>query len=130
MNALNAQCCIKYTYYSNCLMLILHLGFNCGHLSNVFNIIIIVSCNLDAPCSSERVRVLRGHRGLVKGVTWDPVCRYVATQADDRTLVVWRTSDWGQETVVTRPFQEVGEGRSPCGSTTTVVHIWETVLVP
>lgn len=51
--------------------------------------------------------MLRGHRGLVKGVAWDPVGRYVASQADDRTLVVWRTSDWGQEVVITKPFEEV-----------------------
>ena len=45
----------------------------------------------------------------MKGVTWDPVGRYVASQADDKTLRVWRTQDWGQEVSVSKPFEEVTE---------------------
>ena len=29
---------------------------------------------------TEQVAVLRGHTGLVKGVTWDPVGKYLASQ--------------------------------------------------
>ena len=29
---------------------------------------------------TEQVAVLRGHSGLVKGVTWDPVSKYLASQ--------------------------------------------------
>ena len=39
---------------------------------------------------------------MVKGVTWDPVGKYIATQADDKTLKVWRTSDWQVEAEVSR----------------------------
>ena len=29
---------------------------------------------------TEQVAVLKGHSGLVKGVTWDPVGKYLASQ--------------------------------------------------
>ncbi len=31
-------------------------------------------------CLAEQVTVLKGHAGLVKGVTWDPVGKYLASQ--------------------------------------------------
>ncbi|XP_031557389.1 protein HIRA-like [Actinia tenebrosa] len=64
------------------------------------------------------VHNLRQHSGagLVKGVTWDPVGKYLASQADDKTLRVWRTSDWQQETSVTEPFTE-------CSGTTHVLRL-------
>jgi len=52
---------------------------------------------------------LKGHSGLVKGLTWDPVGKYIASQADDRSLKVWRTMDWQLETSITKPFDEVLE---------------------
>ncbi|XP_052798672.1 protein HIRA-like isoform X2 [Mya arenaria] len=65
--------------------------------------------------AGEQVSVLRGHTGLVKGVTWDPVGKYLASQSDDRSLRVWRTRDWQQEAIVTEPFKE-------CGGTTHVLR--------
>ena len=61
---------------------------------------------LDCVCT-EQVAVLKGHTGLVKGVCWDPVGKYLASQSDDRSMIVWRTRDWQQDTVVTDPFKEV-----------------------
>jgi WD40 repeat protein len=55
----------------------------------------------------EQVSVLKGHTGLVKGVTWDPVGKYLASQSDDKSLRIWRTRDWQQESIVTEPFKEV-----------------------
>ncbi|KAK2558281.1 Protein HIRA [Acropora cervicornis] len=62
------------------------------------------------------VTVLKGHSGLVKGVTWDPVGKYLASQSDDKTLRVWRTSDWQQETFVSEPFAD-------CSGTTHVLRL-------
>ena len=31
---------------------------------------------------------LRGHTGYVKGVTWDPVGKFLATQSDDKSVIV------------------------------------------
>lgn len=62
---------------------------------------------------AEILATLKGHSGLVKGLTWDPVGKYIASQADDRSLKVWRTMDWQLETSITKPFDEVcvlGEG--------------------
>ena len=71
----------------------------------------------------DQVKVLRGHTSMVKGVTWDPIGKYVATQSDDKTLIVWRTSDWLQEKTISEPFKEAGGtthalrlGWSPDGS--------------
>ena len=56
---------------------------------------------------AEQLAILRGHSGLVKGVTWDPVGKYLASQSDDKTLRIWRTSDWKQEACISEPFKEV-----------------------
>ena len=61
------------------------------------------------------VRTLRSHSGLVKGVAFDPVGKYLATQSDDKTLRIWRISDWKEEEVVKEPFKE-------CGATTHVLR--------
>ncbi|GIX97490.1 protein HIRA [Caerostris extrusa] len=50
--------------------------------------------------SGEIIAVLKGHSGLVKGVSWDPVGKYIASQ----------------EAVVTEPFLE-------CGGTTHVLRL-------
>ncbi|KAG8146294.1 putative Protein HIRA protein [Naja naja] len=59
--------------------------------------------------SGEILATLKGHSGLVKGLTWDPVGKYIASQADDRSLKVWRTMDWQLETSITKPFDEIIE---------------------
>ena len=55
----------------------------------------------------EQTAVLQGHSGMVKGVTWDPIGKYLASQSDDRTLRIWRTYNWKAETVISEPFKEV-----------------------
>lgn len=46
------------------------------------------------------------HHGLVKGLTWDPACKYLASQvshllleirlfqSDDKSVIVWNTENW------------------------------------
>ncbi|RXK39445.1 hypothetical protein M231_03278 [Tremella mesenterica] len=53
----------------------------------------------------ERIRKLDSHKGFVKGVTWDPVGNYLATQSDDKTVKIWNTEDWSLVTSVERPFE-------------------------
>lgn len=83
----------------------------------------LASCSVDnsiiiwnAEKLPEMVCVLNGHTGLVKGVAWDPVGKYLASQSDDKSLRVWKTADWGQETVITEPFED-------CGGTTHVLRL-------
>ncbi|SNX86549.1 related to histone transcription regulator HIP1 [Melanopsichium pennsylvanicum] len=52
----------------------------------------------------ERLRTIDGHQGFVKGVVFDPLGQYLATASDDKTVKVWRTSDWSLEQSVTEPF--------------------------
>ena len=55
---------------------------------------------------SERLRKLDLHQGFVKGVCWDPVGEFLATQSDDRTVKIWKTSDWSIEAEVKKPFED------------------------
>ncbi len=53
----------------------------------------------------ERLAKLDLHQGFVKGVCWDPVGEFLATASDDRSVNIWRTTDWGLEACVTKPFE-------------------------
>ncbi|TIA93160.1 hypothetical protein E3P99_00244 [Wallemia hederae] len=52
----------------------------------------------------ERVIKISGHDSSIKGVGFDPAGHYLATASDDRSLKLWRTSDWGLQASVTDPF--------------------------
>lgn len=54
----------------------------------------------------EPLRKLDLHQGFVKGVCWDPVGEFLATQSDDKSVKVWRTTDWGLEATITKPFED------------------------
>ena len=56
---------------------------------------------------SEILKKLKGHTGLVKGVSFDPIGKYLASQSEDKSLRIWRTSDWKEEKAITEPFLEV-----------------------
>lgn len=59
--------------------------------------------------SGETLEILRKldmHQGFVKGVCWDPVGEFLATQSDDKSVKVWRTTDWGVEATITKPFED------------------------
>lgn len=55
---------------------------------------------------TERLRRLDKHQGFVKGVCWDPVGEFLATQSDDRSVMIWRTTDWELEAEVRKPFED------------------------
>ncbi|KAH9977687.1 WD40-repeat-containing domain protein [Lactifluus volemus] len=54
----------------------------------------------------ERICKIDQHRGFVKGVCWDPVGEFLATQSDDRSVKIWRTTDWELEAEVRKPFED------------------------
>lgn len=50
----------------------------------------------------------RGHNGMVKGLAWDPVGKYLATQGDggeEKAVVIWRVRDWQMEGKTEKPFR-------------------------
>ncbi|XP_055332614.1 protein HIRA-like [Paramacrobiotus metropolitanus] len=47
----------------------------------------------DVQKNFESIIVLKEQNGTVKGVVWDPIGKYLATQSDER-IKVWRTADW------------------------------------
>lgn len=65
----------------------------------------------------ERIHRISGHEGFVKGVTWDPVGNYLATQvsygnktwlnsqSDDKSVRIWNTDTWQMEHKITAPFK-------------------------
>ncbi|ADV24167.1 protein HIR1 [Cryptococcus gattii E566] len=53
----------------------------------------------------ERLRKLDLHQGFVKGVCWDPVGNYLATQSDDKTVKIWNTEDWSLAETISKPFE-------------------------
>ena len=57
--------------------------------------------------AAEQTTTLQGHSGMVKGVTWDPIGKYLASQSDDRTVRIWRAYSWKAEAVISEPFKEV-----------------------
>lgn len=52
----------------------------------------------------ERLHKIDQHQGFVKGVCWDPVGEFLATGSDDRSVRIWRTTDWQLEAEVRKPF--------------------------
>lgn len=42
--------------------------------------------------------------------------KYIASQSDDKSLRIWRTSDWAQQEVISDPFAE-------CSATTHVLRL-------
>ncbi|EPX71142.1 hira protein [Schizosaccharomyces octosporus yFS286] len=52
----------------------------------------------------ERLKRIEAHQSHVKGITFDPAGRYFATESDDRTIKVWRVSDFALEKTISEPF--------------------------
>ncbi len=53
------------------------------------------------PFLTARLQTLRGHQGWVKGVSFDPTGRYLATQGTDGCILLWSTSDWSLRRKIT-----------------------------
>lgn len=73
------------------------------HLGFVLGVINVIPTDF---LPSERIRKLDQHQGFVKGVCWDPVGEFLATQSDDRTVKIWKTTDWSPEAEITKPFED------------------------
>ncbi|KAL7674554.1 hypothetical protein ACOME3_000831 [Neoechinorhynchus agilis] len=72
---------------------------------------ILATCSVDCRVfvwnveRQELIVKLIGHTGIVKGVSWDPVGRYLVSQSDDRSMILWRTLDWSIEGTFKKSFE-------------------------
>ncbi|CAM9489577.1 unnamed protein product, partial [Discosporangium mesarthrocarpum] len=55
------------------------------------------------------LKVLKGHSSWVKGVSWDPMGRYLSSIGEDNCLLVWRVWEWKVEATITKHFQKCEE---------------------
>ena len=68
--------------------------------------VIVWSGPRDGAGGFERVKVINGHQGFVKGVVWDPIGRYLATASDDKSVKFWQVGgDWSLQRTITKPFE-------------------------
>ncbi len=70
-----------------------------------------------------------GHESFVKGVAWDPIGTYLASQSDDKSVVLWRCEDWAVAARIRDPFERsqgstysLRLGWSPDGRALTAVN--------
>ncbi|CAG8475697.1 5700_t:CDS:10 [Scutellospora calospora] len=81
-----------------------------GHQSDVVDLAwsrtntYLASCGLDSLVFIWDGKTFDQHLGFVKGVTWDPVGEYLATESDDKTVKIWRTTDWTVQAEISEPY--------------------------
>lgn len=49
---------------------------------------------------------MEGHRDFVKGLCWDPAGNFLASQSDDRTVIIWNVYDWTPVKTISEPFMK------------------------
>ena len=73
----------------------------------------LASCSLDnyvIVWAVDRLQAIARlkHDGMVKGVSWDPMGKFVCSASDDQSVKVWRCSDWREEARIVEPYQKQG----------------------
>ena len=46
---------------------------------------------------------------MAKGVAWDPIGRYIASQGDDRAAILWDAREWRETARVAAPFERTSQ---------------------
>jgi protein HIRA/HIR1 len=71
----------------------------------------LASCSLDnivriwQACTGGPLAVLTGHESLMKGLTWDSIGSFLATQSDDNFVIIWRTRNCSMVKRVEGPWE-------------------------
>ena len=72
----------------------------------------VASCSLDNTVHvwdvtrGTLVQVFRDHTSFVKGVVWDPLGKYLASQSDDKSVIVRAVEGWQLVARVQDPFRK------------------------
>lgn len=72
---------------------------------------LLASCSVDNKvmvydvARKEILRTLRGHQNIVKGVAFDPIGKYLASQ-DDSCVKIWNLDTWICEKTITLNYNE------------------------
>lgn len=53
--------------------------------------------------------IISDHHSIIKGIAWDPLGQYLASQADTEGIFIWRTSDWKCVKQISEPFKETAD---------------------
>ena len=70
----------------------------------------IASCSLDNLIivydtkRGSKIASLSKHSSFVKGVCWDPIGRYLASQSDDKSVIIWSIESWEPVRTIKDPF--------------------------
>ncbi|GJD08334.1 Protein HIRA [Galdieria sulphuraria] len=56
--------------------------------------------------SDTIVTRLQGHESFVKGLSFDPTGRFLASHGEDLAVLIWKTSDWRIEKEIRETFKE------------------------
>merc|ERR1711976_971782 len=49
-------------------------------------------------------RTLKNNSDWIKGLSWDPLNKYIAVQSCDGSCTLWKISTWEPETIIKQPF--------------------------
>ena len=61
------------------------------------------------PSIVSPVRVLTGHQSFVRGISFDPLMKYLATCGADNTLILWDTESWKESHRTTEPLKDASD---------------------
>ena len=118
-----------------------------GHQNNVVDLAWapddakVASCSLDNTVHvwdvtrGTLVQVFRDHTSFVKGVVWDPLGKYLASQSDDKSVIVRAVEGWQLVARVQDPFRKALDNTfstrlswAPDGSNITAMNAYQPVV--
>eukprot|EP00210_Caulerpa_lentillifera_P006509 g6217.t1 len=73
---------------------------------------LLASCSLDGTIviwdiqRGQAQHTINAGQALLKGLAWDPLGQYLATQAEGDGVFIYRTSDWKRIQEISKPFAE------------------------
>eukprot|EP01080_Neovahlkampfia_damariscottae_P005265 gene5265-8883_t len=73
---------------------------------------ILASCSVDNKIhiydisQKTRIKTLEGHTSHVKGLSFDPIGKYLISQGADKKVIVWNVNNWDKVKEITEPFEK------------------------